>query len=467
MARILAFCKSPLTICIVFVLFLGVLNLKIQYAPELAEWSRDRAALKEFDAYWESEGAQKFKDVGVEPTEKIYTEERDAFMKKFHANNPTLVPETRIAQMTEDFQAWWETTGKKSYAVNEVAPDEKLYKKELKRYIQGYTKNIPKYQLFYIPEDSSFASLLTCWFLFPNALSFVFFAIGFLFAMKFMEKRWGYLQSSLFFAIGILISGFAFAGTLSLSYFERYSDTPYMGMSLALSILLGIVAFGPKNTVAKPVTAGAIAILCADVLTNWNLNPNLYGWVAILEVIFFGIGAVLGVHVPYFTGSASSSKKGSSVPTETVIDPKIRTRQELKDAIDLANKAEYEHASEILSKYFGLLFRENPLDIPAIEKTVESMLYPHFFFTIPGMVWMSWGSEAVKKKLPKIAVDLYEKGISVEKDEKVRRRGLFYVGDLRLREHLEEEKGREALEKVIQMDSSDILANEARKLLSK
>ncbi|MBP5246447.1 MAG: hypothetical protein J6Z31_01135 [Fibrobacter sp.] len=466
MTRLLAFCKSPFALCILFVLGLGVLNLKVQYAPELAEWSRERAAVKEFDAYWNSEGAKKFKDVGVEPTDKIYKEELEAFLKKFHANNPTLVPEKRIAQMTEEFQVWWETTGKKSYAVNEVAPDEKLYKKELKRYIQGYTKDVSIYQLFFIPEDSSIASLFTCWFLFPGALSFVIFAIGFLFAMKGLEKRWGYLQSVIFLVMGTLVAGFAFMGTLPLSYFDRYANTPYMGMSLSLAMLLGIAGFGPKNAVAKPMTAGALAILVADVLTNWNANANLYGWVAILEVVFFGIGAALGIHVPRFSGNSKASTLHSAQETVTV-DPKVRTRKELKDAIDLANKAEYDHASQILLKYFGLLFRENPLDVPTIEKTVEAMLYPHYFFPIPGMIWMSWGSEAAKKKLPKIAADLYEKGISVEQDKKILRRGLFYVGDLRLREHLDEDKGREALEKVIQMDSTDILAEEARKLLLK
>lgn len=466
MARFLAYCKSPLTICILFVLVLGVLNLKIQYAPEIAEWSRERAAVADFEKYWENEGAQKFKDVGVEPTEKIYEEELEAHLKKFRAENPTLIPEKRIAQMKEDFQAWWETTGKKSYAVNEVAPDEKLYRQELKRYIQGYTKNIPEYQLFFIPEDSSVAALFTCWFLFPGAFSFFIFAVGFLFAMKVLEKRWGYLQSSLFLAIGTIFAGFVFMGTLSLSYFERYADMPYMGMSLSLAMLLGIAAFGPKNEVSKVSTAGAILILAADILTNWNANPNLYGWVAILEVAFFGLGALLGFKVPRLTGGSVKSKK--AVTTEEVaVNPKVRTREDLKEALDLANKAEYEHASQILSKSFGQLLRENPLDTLTIEKTVESMLYPHYFFTMPGMMWMSWGAEAAKKKLPQIAIDLYEKGVSIEQDKKIRRRGLFYAADLRLREHLEEDKGREELEKVIQMDSDDILAAEARKLLAK
>ena len=466
MARFLAYCKSPLTICILFVLVLGMLNLKIQFAPEIAEWSRERAAVADFDNYWESEGAQRFKDVGVEPTEKIYNEELDAHLKKFRARNPTFIPEKRIAQMKEDFQAWWETTGKKSYAVNEVAPDEKLYKQELKRYIQGYTKTIPEYQLFFIPEDSSITALFTCWFLFPGALSFLVFAVGFLFAMKVLEKRWGYLQSSLFFAVGTIFGGFVFMGTLSLSYFDRYAYMPYMGMSLSMAMLLGIATFGPKNDVSKLSTAGAILILAVDVLTNWNANPNLYGWVAILEIAFFGIGAFLGFKVPRLTGGNVKSKK-SVVIEEVAVNPKVRTREDLKEALDLANKAEYEHASLILSKSFIQLLRENPLDIPTIEKTVESMLYPHFFFTMPGLMWMSWGAEAAKKNLPRIAIDLYEKGASIEQDTKNRRRGLFCAADLRLREHLEEDKGREELEMVIQMDSDDILAAEARKLLAK
>ena len=255
-------------------------------------------------------------------------------------------------------------------------------------------------------------------------------------------------------------------GTLSLSYFDRYAYMPYMGMSLSMAMLLGIAAFGPKNDVSKLSTAGAILTLAVDVLTNWNANPNLYGWVAILEIAFFGIGAFLGFKVPRLTGGSVKSKK-SVVIEEVAVNPKVRTREDLKEALDLANKAEYEHASLILSKSFIQLLRENPLDIPTIEKTVESMLYPHFFFTMPGLMWMSWEAEAAKKKLPRIAIDLYEKGASIEQDTKNRRRGLFCAADLRLREHLEEDKGREELEKVIQMDSDDILAAEARKLLAK
>ena len=142
-------------------------------------------------------------------------------------------------------------------------------------------------------------------------------------------------------------------------------------------------------------------------------------------------------------------------------------RNELKDAIDLANKAEYDHASQIFAQKFGQLFRENPLDAETIEKVADAMLYPHFFFTIPGIQWMAWGSEAEKKGLSQIAVNLFEKGVSVEKDPKIRRRGLFYAGDLRLRMHLDEEKAKSELEEVLQLDSTDILANEVHKLLGK
>ena len=169
--------------------------------------------------------------------------------------------------------------------------------------------------LFFIPEDSSITALFTCWFLFPGALSFLVFAVGFLFAMKVLEKRWGYLQSSLFFAVGTIFGGFVFMGTLSLSYFDRYAYMPYMGMSLSMAMLLGIAAFGPKNDVSKLSTAGAILILAVDVLTNWNANPNLYGWVAILEIAFFGIGAFLGFKVPRLTGGSVTK---SPVMTKSV-----------------------------------------------------------------------------------------------------------------------------------------------------
>lgn len=111
----------------------------------------------------------------------------------------------------------------------------------------------------------------------------------------------------------------------------------------------------------------------------------------------------------------------------------------------MANKAEYEHAAQILEEKFGKLFRENPIDPATIDKTVEAMLYPHFFFPIPGMQWMSWGSEAQKKGLPEIAVRLFEKGASVEEDEKVKRRALFYAGDLRMRHRLDEKAAAKSL----------------------
>ena len=469
MNRIFAFCKSPFALCILLVLALGALNLKIQYGPVMAENSRHEKAEKAFNQFWETEGAENFRKVGVEPTEKIYQEELADYMKKFEANNPTLIPEKRIAQMKEEFREWWERAGKKSYAANEIAPDENLYQKELKRYIHGYTKDIAFYQLVYIPETSSVAALFTSWFLFPGVASFLLFALAFLFAMKMLEKRWGYAQTLLFFVVGIFFSGFIFAGTLSLTYFVRYAETPFTGMSLSIALLLGMAAFGPKREVPKAASFIAIFILALDVFVNWNANPDLYGWVSILEIPFFALGALLGKKVPKIIDLHKKSSKKNSKAEESVVkvDPRKVLRNELKDAIDLANKAEYDHASQIFAQKFGQLFRENPLDAETIEKVADAMLYPHFFFTIPGIQWMAWGSEAEKKGLSQIAVNLFEKGVSVEKDPKIRRRGLFYAGDLRLRMHLYEEKAKSELEEVLQLDSTDILANEVHKLLGK
>lgn len=464
MRKILSCCKKPYAVCVLFVLVLGALNLWIQCGPGIRENSREREAVKTFDKFWESEGAQRFRDVGVEPTEKIRQEELESYLKKFHEAHPTLIPEKRILQMKESFQTWWETTGKKSYAASEIAPDEKLYKSELNRYVRAYTETLPEYRIFYIPEESGFWHLFTCWILFPGTPSFLIFAAGFLLAMKVLDCRRGLLQPTILFAASLPISGILFALSLSLTYFARESGTPYTGTSLALALLLGFAAFDKKSfPVPTAISCSATALLLADALVNWFVCPNLYGWVAILEVPLFGVGALLGVKMPHH-----SPKRARKADNETVMraDPGKKLRESLKDAIELANKAEYDHASEILSQDFGRLLSERPLDRECIEKTLESMLYPRFFFTIPSILWSSWAAEADKKGLPEVAVKLYEKSLSLETDEKARRRNLFYAGDLRLRHHIDREKGEEELKAVIDSGSpDDILTNEARKWL--
>lgn len=461
----LKFCKAPYLLCILFVVALAAINIAVQCSPSIREWNRERKAVAHFDEYWNTEGAKTFRDVGVEPTDKIYREELDSYLKKFYAANQPLVPEKRIEKMEREFREWWETSGKRSYAANEVSPDEKLYRKELRRYIQGYTRDVLKFQIAYIPESSDFVSLFTCWVLFPGVISFLLFAGGFFLAMKALEKRWGFLQTGIFLAAGTLVSNFVFAATLSMSYFERYGNTPFTGMSLPLAMLLGCVVSSSRREIPKFAPYAAILTVLVDTLVNWNLNPNLYGLVAILEIPFFGLGILQGSKVPRLFCQKSSQTPATEKNEAT--DPKKSLRKDLDDAIDLANKAEYEHAAQILSEKFGKLFRENPTDTATIEKTVEAMLYPHFFFPIPGLQWISWGSEAQKKNLLNIAVKLFEKGAAVEEDEKIKRRALFYAGDLRMRIHLDEKTGREELEQVVQMNPTDILAAEAEKILGK
>ena len=457
--------KSPFLPCLLFVSIVAVGNVALQCSPYIREWSRERAAISQFDEFWKTEGAKAFRDVGVEPTKKIYREELDSHLEKFHAQIEPLVPEKRIEKMEREFRTWWETSGKRSYAANEKSPDEKLYRSELARYIKGYTKNVPKFKFAYIPESSGFASLFTSWILFPGIPSFLIFAVGFLLAMKTLGNRWGYPRAGIVFAAGTLVPHGVFAITLPLSYFDRYGNTPFMGMSLSLALLLGCAGFGPKREIPKFVPYAAILIVLADALVHWNFNPNLYGWVAILEIPFFALGVLLGNKMPR---PHSQKTQAEIVPSQTEsADPKKALRKSLEEAMDLADKAEYEHAAQILVEKFGKLFRESPLDGEAIEKNVEAILYPHYFFPIPGMQWISWGSEAAKRELFPIAVRLFEKGAAVEEDEKVKRRALFYAGDIRLRHRLDEKTGREELEKVVRMNPGDILAAEAGKLLGK
>lgn len=460
------FCKMPAAFCVLLILVLGIENVLVQYSPKIKQWSRERKIVAHFDSYWEKEGAKVFRDVGVEPTEKIYREELESYLKKYREANPPLVPEERIAKMKDDFRAWWETGGKNSYVANKQSPDEKLYQSELKRYIKGYTKDLPLYNIAYVPEDSSVGAVFTCWTLTPGIVSFVLFAAGLLLSVQVLSKRWGALQTSILWVAGILVGGFAFVGTLSLSYFTRYSTTPFMGASIALALMLGMTAFGPKRETSRKVSAVAIVIAAIDVLVNWNLNPNLYGWAAILEVPFFGLGALAGIKLPRLTeqGKAARREEAGNVVRR---DQKEVLRENLKDAADLANKAEYDHAAKIYTEKFGLLLKENPIDAPTVEEVLDSLLYPRFFFPIPGMQWLAWANEAEKKGLTKAAIALYEKGLNTELDARTRRRGLFYVGSLRIKTSNDAEKGRAELEEAIAIESSDILAAEARKLLGK
>ena len=466
--KALSFCKTKYALCVLFILFLAVFNGVLTISPHIEEAMREHRAKARFEAFWEKEGAQAFRDVGVEPTDKIHQEELDSYLDKYHEKNLPLVPEKHVERMKSDFKKWWETSGKESYVIEKnLVPDEKLYKAELYRYINAYTKNVLIYRLFFIPQESSIGALLTSWILFPGVFSFLLFAAGFLFATYNLNKRWGLAQTALVFIGSIIASGLVFAITLPLTYFAKYSEMPFTGASLPLAILLGAAAIGPKkDSVGTPITMTAIAIAAIDAVANWNLYPNLFGWVSLLTPPFFALGILLGKKLPRFTREGKIKRSAEKTITkDPIAEKKVRTRAEIKKGIELADKAEYALASTSISTAYSALLQEYPLDVEYIKKATEAIFYPNYFLEIPSVQWMEWGISASTKNLPEIAIQLFEKGIALETDKVLLRSAFYHVGELRLRHHIDDKKGKEELRKVLEANSQDILAAQAHKLL--
>ncbi|MFA6836947.1 MAG: hypothetical protein WCR04_11165, partial [Fibrobacteraceae bacterium] len=208
------------------------------------------------------------------------------------------------------------------------------------------------------------------------------------------------------------------------------------------------------------------AIAAIDAVANWNLYPNLFGWVSLLTPPFFALGILLGKKLPRFTREGKIKRSAEKTITkDPIAEKKVRTRAEIKKGIELADKAEYALASTSISTAYSALLQEYPLDVEYIKKATEAIFYPNYFLEIPSVQWMEWGISASTKNLPEIAIQLFEKGIALETDKVLLRSAFYHVGELRLRHHIDDKKGKEELRKVLEANSQDILAAQAHKLL--
>ena len=189
-------------ILFLFVISLCIFNLVLWSEPYIAEYQRERKIESIFSKYWKSEGAEKFRGVGLEPTEQLYKEELENYRTSFLEKNPTLIPEKRIAKMKQDFRSWWETGGNLTYVNQGIVPDAKLYESELKKWVEAYTQNLWQYTIPFIPAEENFGNLLFSWILMPSLFSLISFFIIFAFVCYHLEKRWGVLKT-----LGVFIAG--------------------------------------------------------------------------------------------------------------------------------------------------------------------------------------------------------------------------------------------------------------------
>ncbi len=464
--------KKPYTLFVLLAVALAILNGYLWWQPVIETHLRERNLEREFDKWWKEEGAARFESVGLTPTEALYQEELTLRKNKFHEENLPLIPEKRIEKMKADFRTWWETGGKLSYVTaQDLNPNERLYQRELDKWIQGYTQNLIQYKLFMIPAHSTFSRYFTYWLQFPGIPALIAFSVLFLFSVYLLQKRWGAIQTWGIFFGAVILGGILFDVFLPLTYFSRYAEMPYMGATLATVLFLGAAAVAPgKKSVPTLITALCIAGLFAELLLNWCIYPNQYGLVCFLIPVFFGGGIALGKKLPSRQKSRKEMEKerlrGKLEEKVDLIEKrKEMVRAQLEKGFYMAKHAENEAAAVELTRAFSGLLQENPLDIEQVEKTAEQLTSPNFYVEIPGREWLEWGRAARNQNLPESAVLLLEKALSVEQDPLLVRQILFLTGEIRLRYKMDIPAGIECLEKVIQMKDGDPFAERAKKLL--
>lgn len=473
--RAVSACKSPFAVFIALALILTLFNAFQWAEPRIAQVYREHKASTAFDDYWEREGAPKFRAAGVEPTETVYKDERNAYMQKFYRDNLPLVPQERVDTMKVRFREWWETEGKASFVITQnIVPDKALYDSELEKYLKKYTDTEIIFQLMYVPGKSSVASVFTTWILAPGVFSFLIFITGFLFAAYMLTGRWGMQRTLGAFLTSLLATGIIAAATLPLCFFCRYGAYPYEGASLSLAFLLGAVCKGRRDeSIPKSAVIVSGIFLFLDMFVNWTVNEDLYGWIAILSPFVFAGGVFAGKMMPPRKRTAQELAQArlnailQRNPGDLAAERKARTRKDVNEGIKLMNAAEYKAAEPFLERGIRALLQETPIDTAALKDAVQKMLSPNYFLEFPSVQWLEWGITAAEKDIPDVAISLLEKNLTMEKDAGLARKALFRLGELRVLKNIDAEAGKARLRKVIEMKGDDLLASEAKRILAK
>ena len=93
-------------LALALILGLGIFNAVTGAMPYINQHRYERGIEKAFNKWWENEGAEQFKAVGLEPTDKIRNEEFEQFRARALAQKPSYIVEDRIEIMKKDFREW-------------------------------------------------------------------------------------------------------------------------------------------------------------------------------------------------------------------------------------------------------------------------------------------------------------------------------------------------------------------------
>ena len=452
---------------------IGIFNGVTGIMPEIKQSRYEKGIEKSFDKWWEEEGANQFKVVGIEPTEKIRQEEFEQFRNRAFALKPSYIVEDRVETMRKDFREWWEIRGGKEefIAKHNRYPGEADFRRELAEWIDNYTDKFPRYNMAFVPKKEQYDRLLTSWILFPSVWSYVLFAVLLVFTVVRLEKRW-----QRFILWGCIV-GWALAGGVLVSvltgtsFFDHYSGERYMGMSLTIAFLLGATAFAPrKDMVSQPISAVCFTGLLLDMAVNWFINPNIFGAVTVLSPIAFGAGAFAGLKIEtrrktrYELKQEALQERARRIERRNpMAEMKAKTRTMIQSGIENAKGGRPEQAFSLLTQSMVQLLQEHPIDKAMVLSLADSM--NKLYIEISSNQWLEWGEIAKSKNAPEAAILLLKKGLSLEKDKNFARRALYTLGETCVTNKIEAEDGIKRLQKVIEMNGTDILAKQAQRIL--
>ena len=457
------------------VIGLGVFNAVTGVMPQIKQHRYENGIEKSFNKWWNEEGADQFKLIGLEPNEKIREEEFVQFRERALAQKPSYIVEDRIETMKKDFREWWEVKGGKEAFMEQHNryPKEADFQEELSQWIDNYTDKFVRYNMAFIPKKERYDRLLTSWMLFPGVMSYFVFAIFFVFAIVLLERRWQwYVLWG--FVVGLALLGGLFVSVLTgTSFFDHYDGERYMGMSIALAFLLGACAFAPRKEMTSPiVSAACFGGLFLDMVANWFLNPGIFAAVTLLSPVCFGLGALAGKNIETRRKSRAEMKKAALEERaqrvskrNPMAEMKAKTRALIETGFASAKGGQFEQAQRQLAQGMTQLLQEHPVDGAMVKMLAERMTSPALYIEILSNQWLEWGEIAKTKNSPEAAVLLLKKGLSLEKDRNFARRALFVLGETCITHKIAVEEGVKRLEKVIEMNQGDMLAKQAQRIL--
>lgn len=457
------------------ILAMGIFNAVTIYSPIIQQGQREDRIAESFNKWWEEEGAPQFMAVGLKADEKTRAEEFEQFRDRYLQQNHTYIIEDRIAEMRQEFRTWWEIGGGKDEYTKDhkVYPNERIFEQECYKWIKKYTDKHARYAMAFVPKDAEYERLLTSWILTPGMLNYALFAIFFLFAYVQLSRRWGVAVTLGCFAGAVLVGGIGVVLCTSTSFFDHFVGDRYMGASIALAFMLGATSFGLTKD-AVPGTVRAVAIIGAviDLIANALGYGGIYGAVALTSIATFALGAVAGLKIPNRKISHEERKANAleerirkTASNNPIAMRKAKTRALIKDGLQEANEARYEKAQQILTQAMSSLLQEYPIDTATAKDLTERMTSPSMYISVPSVQWLEWGETAKGKNSAEIALMLLEKGLSMEKNEKLARRALFNIGEIRVAKGLDREEGLRRLNQVLSLGEGDALAIQAKRLI--